>query len=454
MGWRMNGLRSLCWAALALGLAAWLPASAAPAPPGYAAAAEVIVKPYVEAGNFSGVVLVAKDGRPIFRKAFGLADREWNVAATPETRFRLGSITKQFTAAAILQLAEQGKLSLDDPISKYYPDAPASWAAITLKHLLTHTSGIPSYTAISGFFRQSARTDRTPEEIIALTRDKPLEFKPGEKFAYDNTGYILLGYVIEKVSGQTYQAYLANHLLMPLGLKNTGYDVSETILPLRAAGYSLSATGPRNAPYLSMTLPYAAGSLYSTADDLLAWDQALHADRPLKGSSVAAMFTDYGFKYGFGQFIEVEDGHRIWNHFGGINGFATALEHLPDDGLTIVVLSNIEQAPVGRIAHRLSALYFNPKLAPVTTGPTTASERTRCLGRYQLSPLVTIEVMEDGGRLFAQATGQPKAELFRESDSTFFVTAAPILLTFAPGDKAPEVVVHQGGKDTLAKRIG
>ena len=448
----MNGLRIFCCALLVLGLAA--PAMATPAPAGYAAAAEAAVKPYVEAGYFSGAVLVAKDGSPIFRKAFGLADREWKVAATPETRFRLGSITKQFTATAILQLAEQGELSLDDPISKYYPEAPAAWAPVTIRRLLAHTSGIPSYTAIPGFFRQSARTDRTPEEIIALTRDKPLAFKPGEKFAYDNTGYVLLGYVIEKVSGQTYQAYLTDHVFNPLGLKNTGYDVSEAILPMRAAGYSLSATGLRNASFLSMTLPYAAGSLYSTVDDLLAWDQALHANKPLKASSVTAMFTDYGFKYGFGQFIEVEDGHRVWNHGGGINGFATVLEHLPDDGLTIVVLSNIEQAPVGRIAHLVSALYFDPKLAKGVKGPTTAAERARCLGRYQLSPLVTIEITQDGGRLFAQATSQPRTELFRESDSTFFVTVAPMLLTFAPGDRAPEVVVHQGGKDTVAKRIG
>jgi D-alanyl-D-alanine carboxypeptidase len=448
----MGGLRFFRWMALALGLAA--PSAAGAAPAGYALAAEAAVKPYVDAGYFSGAVLVAKDGRPIFRKAFGLADREWNVATTPETKFRLGSITKQFTATAILQLAEQGKLSLDDPISKYYAEAPAAWAPVTIRRLLTHTSGIPSYTAISGFFRQSARTDRTPQEVIELTRDKPLAFTPGEKFAYDNTGYVLLGYVIEKVSGQTYQAYLTDHVFMPLGLKNTGYDVSETILPMRAAGYSLSGAGPRNAAYLSMTVPYAAGSLYSTVDDLLAWDQALHANKPLKASSVAAMFTDYGFKYGFGQFVEVEDGHRVWNHGGGINGFATVLERLPDDGLTIVVLSNIEQAPVGRIAHLVSALYFDPKLANGVKGPTTAAERARCLGRYQLSPLVNIEVTQDGGRLFAQATNQPRTELFRESDSTYFVTVAPMLLTFAPGDKAPEVVVHQGGKDTVAKRIG
>src|SRR5437588_7987449 len=211
----MNGLRICCWALVALAYSL-LPATAAERqaapPPGYAKAADSVAKAYADAGLFSGTILVAQDGKPILRKGYGLANREWNVAATPETRFRLGSITKQFTAAAILQLAEEGKLSLDDPVSKYYPQAPAAWAPITLKHLLTHTSGIPSYTSIPGFFDKSSQADRTPEEIIALTQDKPLEFKPGEKFSYDNTGYIILGFVIEKVSGQPYRDYLQDHI--------------------------------------------------------------------------------------------------------------------------------------------------------------------------------------------------------------------------------------------------
>src|SRR6185436_15348616 len=174
----------------------------------------------------------------IYRRAFGQANREWGVANTPDTEFRLGSITKQFTAAAILQLAEQGKLSLDDPVSKYYAAAPPAWAPITIKHLLTHTSGIPSYTGLPTFFSTAqSRTEMKPEEIVALTKDKPLEFAPGARFNYDNTGYVLLGVVIEKVSGQTYAQYLQDHIFGPLKLTHTGYDVSETILPKRAAGY-------------------------------------------------------------------------------------------------------------------------------------------------------------------------------------------------------------------------
>jgi D-alanyl-D-alanine carboxypeptidase len=448
----MIGFRIFCAGLLALSISA-APALAASSSRGYAHAAESVVKAYAEPGVFSGAVLVAKDGKPIFRKGFGLADREWDVANTPETRFRLGSITKQFTATAILQLAEQGKLGLDDPISKYYPAAPAAWAPITLKHLLTHTSGIPSYTAIPGFFAQLARLDRTPEEIIALTRDKPLDFPPGSKYAYDNTGYVLLGYVIEKVSGQSYAAYLQDHIFTPLGMKDTGYDVSGEVLARRASGYSVMGGKVRNADYLAMTLPYAAGSLYSTVDDLLIWDQALHAGKAIKPASVAAMFTDYGFKYGFGQGVGVQNGHRTWSHSGGINGFSTMLTHLPDDGLTVIVLSNVAQAPSGRIAQKLVDAYFDPKAAAGAGVKPSAAEMDHYLGRYRMSPALTIEVTRDGGRLFAQGTNQPKVELFREAGRTYFVTVTPLSMTFADGARAPEVSVRQGGKETIAKRI-
>ena len=448
----MSAIRTICAVLMAL-WASTLPVQAAQPPAAYAKAADGVARAYVGPGVFSGAVLVAKDGKPIFRKAYGMADREWDVANTPETRFRLGSITKQFTATAILQLAEQGKLSVDDPISKYYPEAPAAWAPITLKHLLTHTSGIPSYTAIPGFFAQQARLDKTPAEIIALTRDKPLEFPPGSKYAYDNTGYILLGYVVEKVSGQPYAAYLQDHIFTPLGMKDSGYDVSETILPRRASGYSVAGGKARNAAFLAMTLPYAAGSLYSTVDDLLIWDQALQSGKAIKPASVAAMFTDYGFKYGFGQSIRVDKGRRIWGHNGGINGFATQLNHLPDDGLTVIVLANIEQAPVGRIGERLADLYFDPSAAVGAGVKPTAAEMDRFVGRYQLSPAVSIAVTREGDHLFAQASNQPKVELFRESGRTYFVTVAPLSMTFAEGDHAPQASVQQGRTITVAKRL-
>ena len=326
--------------------------------PDFAAQANVLINSYVKDGRFSGTVLVARDGVPILRQGFGPANREWNIPAGPDTEYRLGSITKQFTATAILQLAEKGRLKLDDRIGRYYPAAPKSWANITIAMLLSHRSGIPSYTAIPGFFDGPARLDHTPEQLIALTRDKPLEFEPGTQFKYDNSGYILLGYVIAKVSGQSYADYLRDHIFRPLGMAHTGYEVSADILPHRASGYAKDHGVWKNAADLSMTVPFAAGSLYSTADDLLIWDQALYAAKPLKQASLDAMFTDHGDNYGYGYVVEHQDGRRVWWHNGGIKGFHTYLARYPDQHVTIIVLSNFEDAPADRIGGQLARISF------------------------------------------------------------------------------------------------
>ena len=305
---------------LALGAASLLLTSPALAagqscPADYAKQARALVEEQVKAGRFSGSVLVAKDGAPLLREGFGAADREWDIPNAPDTKFRLGSLTKQFTATAILQLAEAGKLSVDDPVSKFYADAPAAWSKITIKHLLSHTSGIPSYTGIPNFFSKGAsKLPLKPEEIVKLTQDKPLEFEPGAKYAYDNTGYVLLGVVIEKVSGQTYADYLSQHIFQPLGMKNTGYDVSGEILAKRASGYEPGKGGWRNADYLDMTLPYAAGSLYSTVDDLLIWNTALTDGKILTDASRKAAWTENLNHYGFGWGIAMQDGHERVSH--------------------------------------------------------------------------------------------------------------------------------------------
>jgi D-alanyl-D-alanine carboxypeptidase len=325
-----------------------------------AAKADALIQPNVRDDQFSGTVLVARNGTPIFRHAYGLANREWSIPNSMNTKFRIGSITKQFTATAILQLQEAGKLSVDDPVSKYYVDAPAAWKDITIRHLLTHTSGIPTYTSMPKFFDGQARLDRTPEEIIKLTQDQPLEFQPGTKFSYDNSGYILLGYIIEKVSGEHYADYLQHHIFDPLGMKDTGYDLSEKIIPHRASGYGFNEKQNKhfNSQYISMTEPFSAGSLYSTVDDMLIWDQALYAGKLLSPSSYDAMFKDYGHGYGFGWFVDNEFGHQHIYHPGGINGFLSLFDRYPKDKLTIVVFSNEENASPGRIAAGLAALYL------------------------------------------------------------------------------------------------
>ncbi|HWE45905.1 MAG TPA: serine hydrolase domain-containing protein [Caulobacteraceae bacterium] len=352
-------VRFLCLAFLAT-VALCLGGSAQPASRGsdYAARANALLIRHLAAGDFSGVVIVAVHGRPLLRRAYGSANREWNAPVTPDTVFRIGSTTKQFTAAAIMQLVEAGKVRLDDPIGAYVQNTPPSWAGITLRHLLTHTSGIPDYTQANGFIRITAPLNLKPDQIVDLVRNQPLDFAPGSKFQYDNTGYVLLGMVIERVSGESYGDYIRVHVLRPLGLDQTAYDDAADIVPRRAAGYWLSDGVVKNARAMTTSLAYAAGGLRSTADDLLRWDQALHSGKLLRPESVAAMFTDYGHGYGFGAFVETRHGHRLWDHGGNLPGFSSAFEHFPDDGLTVIVLTNIEGQGSEKLAAQLEGLYF------------------------------------------------------------------------------------------------
>lgn len=340
------------------GLAGFAPGAAPMAQSSHAGQADAIVSRYAQAGRFSGVVAVASDGAPAFQKAWGLADDEGAVPNTVDTVFRIGSLTKQFTAAAVLQLAEARKLTLSDPISKHYPAVPAAWREATLLQLLNHSAGVPSYTNLPGYFETQAKVDRTPAQVVALTAGQPLDFKPGSRWAYSNTGYTLLGLVIETVSGQAYPSYLRDYVLAPLGLDDTGYDDGRAPVAGMASGYAKAKAGRVRAPSLSMATPYAAGSLYSTASDLLAWSNALQAGKVLSAASLRAMFTDYGFRYGLGQFVETRGGHRCWSHSGFISGFRSALAFFPDQRLTIAILANIEDAPVDHVQARLAKLSF------------------------------------------------------------------------------------------------
>jgi CubicO group peptidase (beta-lactamase class C family) len=227
-----------------------------------------LVHAYEQKNQFMGSVLVAKSGRVFVKKGYGMANLEVGVPNSPKTKFRIGSITKQFTATAILQLAAAGKLSVDDKISKYIPDSPATWNNITIHHLLTHTSGIFDYTH-SPEYREGMRRTWTPLETLALVRNKPLDFEPGSKFSYSSSGYIALGYIVEKVSGEKYEDYLKKHIFDLLDMNDTGYDHEAAIIEHRAGGYTPVPGGKlQNAEYIDMSRPFAAGALYSTVEDL------------------------------------------------------------------------------------------------------------------------------------------------------------------------------------------
>jgi CubicO group peptidase (beta-lactamase class C family) len=217
-----------------------------------------------------GSILVERNDQILLDKGYGYANLEWQVPNSPDTKFRLGSITKQFTAACILLLEERGKLKTNDLVKNYLPDAPAAWDHITIYNLLTDTSGIPNFTEFPDY-HASVATPTTPEQLVARFRDKPLDFQPGENWRYSNSNYVLLGYLIEKITGQRYQDFVEKNIFKPLGMQNSGYDSNTAIIPHRAGGYSPGSNGPVNAGYVDMSIPFSAGALYSTTHDLLRW---------------------------------------------------------------------------------------------------------------------------------------------------------------------------------------
>ncbi len=441
------------------------PVSAQPAasPPPSLSAPEITrkVDEYMNAAmrinRFSGAVLLARDGQPIVSRGYGMANLEHSVPNTPQTVFRVGSVTKQFTGMAVVLLQERGKLSVNDPICKYLTDCPPAWQPITIKNLLTHTAGIPNYTEFPDFMKTAA-VDTTAAEITTRFRDKPLQFALGEKYAYSNSGYYLLGTIIERASGKPYADFLQENIFAPLGMKDTGYDNPSRIIKNRAAGYARTSDGFINAAPISMSTAYAAGALYSTVGDLLLWDQALYTEKLVSRKSLDEAFTPFKSNYGYGWSIGKRHDRQVIAHGGGIFGFSAYIARYPADRVTVVVLSNVEGAPSGEIANSLSAIVFGAKYEiPAERKEVQIAAKTleKYVGQYQLTPQLVLNVTLEDGKLLAQISTQPKLELFAESETVFFFKVVNAQVTFvvnAPGE-VTGIVFRQGGSEIPAKKI-
>lgn len=319
---------------------------------------DAVLARYQELGLFNGSALVADNGQVVIRKGYGLANMEWGIANTPDTRFRLGSITKQFTATLVMQLVEKGQIDLSAPITRYLSDYPAKTGArITIHQLLNHTSGIVGYTELPAF-GETARNPYTPAKFAdAFFAKLDLLFEPGTKYSYNNSAYFLLGVILEKVTGQPYERLLQERIFTPLEMRDSGYDSTRPLLARRAAGYDKRFDGTYvNTGYLDMTQPYAAGSLYSTVDDLHRWDQALYGEKVLSTASKEKMFTPGLSNYGYGWVIRKANGVATIEHGGGINGFNTLLTRNPDSRRLIVLLNNAGGAPLDAMATAIRAI--------------------------------------------------------------------------------------------------
>jgi CubicO group peptidase (beta-lactamase class C family) len=322
------------------------------------AAFDEVLRGVCSAKTFMGTVLVARGSGVLFTHACGFASLEWQVPNTAGSVFRIGSVSKQFTAAAVLLLEERGKLSVDDPLRKHVPEAPETWNDVRIHHLLTHTSGIFSITSLSDFNELKVRRLR-PEQSMRSVYGRPLEFKPGESYRYSNSGYLLLAMIIERAGGQTYEEFLRRNIFEPLAMRDSGSESTPAIVARRASGYSPSFNGPANAAYVDMNVPIGGGSLFSTVEDLHRWNLALFGGKLLSPASLKKMTTAVLKGYGYGIAVSEENGRKRFGHDGGIEGFNSTLLYYPDSRMTVVVLSNLNTRDTGRIARDLAAVAHN-----------------------------------------------------------------------------------------------
>jgi len=416
---------------------------------------DALLSPLFPSNEPGGAVIVVKDGKILLRKGYGMANMELGVAMDPGMIFRVGSITKQFTAVAVLMLVEQGRLDLSDSITKYLPDYPTQGRTITIEHLLSHTSGIPSFTELAEW-PALQRKDMSLQEIIDLFKNRPLEFPPGERWAYSNSGYILLGALIEKVSGESYEGFLAKHVFEPLGMTNSSCDSASRITPLRIPGYEKRGDGYENAPYVSMTQEFAAGAILSSVDDLAKWDEGLSAGKLLKKETLQKAVTPFKLAsgestgYGYGWLVSEYEGHPMIEHDGGISGFSSYALRMPADRVYVAFLLNSRDD--AKFPETLGM-----KIAGLVTGkpyrdPEVLSLPVEALdamtGVYRIDGEQLRVITREGNRLYSQRSGGEKFEIFPLSETECFFKDSFLRLIFAKNQKGQVTEVR------LKRRLG
>ena len=407
--------------------------------------------------RFSGSILVARNNQLVTSKGYGMANLETQTPNSAQTKHRIGSLTKQFTAMGIMMLQERGKLNVNDSVCKYLAACPALWQPVTVRHLLTHTSGIPNYTDFPDFAQTRLQTVN-PVSFVETFKNKPLEFVPGEKFNYSNSGYYLLGLIIERASGKPYAEFLRENIFIPLGMTNTSYENIRTPGINHAVGYSPQGDTLVKASFVDVSIPFSAGALSSTTEDLLRWDAALYTTKLVSQKSLDEIFTPFKSNYGYGWGITKQYNRRVVAHSGGITGFTSFIARFPDDRVTVIVLSNNEDAPSQKIGGALTAIVFGEDYKIPQERRAVALDPKilyAYAGQYQLAPTFIITVTNENGRLMAQATGQEKFELFAESETKFFLKAVDAQVTFVKdaGGRITQLILHQNGRDLPALKI-
>jgi CubicO group peptidase (beta-lactamase class C family) len=416
-----------------------------------------VVQSYAGSGNFAGSVLVARGSDVIVSKGYGLANVEWNIPSTPSVRFKVASITKQFTAAAILLLEERGRLKTDDLVKTHLPEAPPAWDRITIFHLLTHTAGFGGLQSpLTGRQPPVVSPDGTVAGFVAALMQRPLESQPGERFNYTNSGYFVLGHLIQTLTGQSYETFVRDNIFTPLGMSDSVLD-SPAAIARRAGSYTATPNGLVNASYASdRIVPNAAAGLYSTTHDLLRWQNALYGGTVVSTAALQKMTTPFKGDYGLGVYIRTIDGRRAATHGGGAPPFAN-LTYFFDRGISVVVLGNVSVAPSAEIAAYLGALAHGDTVQllsekkPITLTPAVLA---RYAGVYQFTNGQTMTVTVDGAQLAVQPTGGNALQLLAESETRFFVRDINLVVEFVrdTAGTVTELVILQGTRQERATR--
>ncbi len=415
---------------------------------------------YADDAPGAAVIVVSK-GETVLRKGYGLANLEHRVPITPETVFRLDAVTAQFTAMAILSLEQEGRLSIDDPVTRHVPDYPMGETPVTIRHLLSHTSGITNYGTMPEFWER-VREDLEPEDLLALFRDEPLEFPPGTRYSYSSSNYILLGLIIEQASGVSYEEFTDARIFKPLGMEHSYYDRYDRVIPNRASGYGRREGGFYNAEPVNGSNLYSAAGLLSTADDLARWDAALYAEQLVPKEALERYFTPFALndgrrtEYAYGWWAGTLQGRPMLHHYGWVSGFMCRVVRLPQDSVYVAVLSNYPESEpsVFYVADKIAAMAVGEPFEERMAVTLPSDVLDQYVGVYRIDGGGVRYVTREGDQLHTQRAGWPKLETRASSETVFFYPYSTSYFEFVLDDTGgvTHMVMHQRGTQEVAVR--
>lgn len=419
---------------------------------------DTLINAYAKLYKFNGSALVAMNGTILLDKGYGYRNNSDKILNDEHTIFQLGSITKQFTSAVILKLQEEKKLSVYDKLNKYFPDYPKG-DSITIQQLLSHTSGIYNYTNDQNFMANEITKPSNREKMMALFQDKPLDFSPGTSWNYSNSGYLLLGYIIEAVTKQSYEQAVRRYIFTPLHMIHSGFDFTHLTSNDKAIGYSsLNNKDSVRTLIVDSTVSFSAGAIYSTTGDLYLWHRGLESNTVLSKTQQEAAYTPVKNNYGYGWGIDSIDGKTRVGHGGGIPGFVTNISRVPEDDVCIILLSNASNESLGDITQSIYAILYDkeyelPKERTVMMLPEETLKQYE--GEYEIKPGFTVVMNVKDGELVATPTGQSPKILHAEKEDFFFENEEDVQVEFTRNDtkEIDGFILHQNGAQIQCKKI-